>query len=215
VKREAARTAVLAALLLAGWYAVPALFTGDTAGQAQAHVVWPWLAAMQPVAGAVFALDGVLIGAGSGAVAIEAARLMPRGAVYAVERDPEQLACLERNIARHHASNVLVVAGEAPEALAGLPQPESVFVGGSGGRLREVLAAVQVRLRPGGRLVLNLTTLDHLAQARAWLAASGMGPQELVQLQVARAVPIADDERLAALNPVWILAATKLERTDG
>ncbi|MDP9241461.1 MAG: MATE family efflux transporter [Actinomycetota bacterium] len=55
---------VFAALLLAGWYLLPALFTGDSEVRAQAHVVWPWLAAMQPVAGAVFALDGVLIGAG-------------------------------------------------------------------------------------------------------------------------------------------------------
>lgn len=56
--------AMIAVLLLVGWYAVPALFTGDVAVQAQAHVVWPWFAVMQPAAGAVFALDGVLIGAG-------------------------------------------------------------------------------------------------------------------------------------------------------
>jgi len=56
--------AVFAALLVAGWYVVPALFTSDAHVQAQAHVVWPWLAAMQPLGGAVFALDGVLIGAG-------------------------------------------------------------------------------------------------------------------------------------------------------
>ncbi len=56
--------AVIGLALLAGWYAVPALFSSDPAVQAQAHVLWPWFAAMQPVAGAVFALDGVLIGAG-------------------------------------------------------------------------------------------------------------------------------------------------------
>jgi putative MATE family efflux protein len=55
---------VFAGLLLAGWYVVPALFTSDAHVQAQAHVVWPWFAAMQPLAGAVFALDGVLVGAG-------------------------------------------------------------------------------------------------------------------------------------------------------
>jgi putative MATE family efflux protein len=56
--------AVFAALLLAGWYAVPALFSSDPAVQAQAHLAWPWFAGMQPAAGVVFALDGVLIGAG-------------------------------------------------------------------------------------------------------------------------------------------------------
>lgn len=154
------------------------------------------------------------IGAGSGSVSIESA-LLCGGDVYAVERAPEQLTVLYANVASFHAARVQVIVGEAPEALGLLPTPDAVFVGGSGGRLREVLAVVQARLRPGGRLVLNLTMLDHLTQARAWLAASAMGTQELVQLQVTRAVPIADDERLAALNPVWILAATKLERTDG
>ncbi len=154
------------------------------------------------------------IGAGSGSVSIEAA-LLCGGDVYAMERAPEQVAVLRANLATFPAARVQAIVGEAPEALEPLPTPDAVFIGGSGGRLRDVLTAVQARLRPGGRLVLNLATLDHLAQARAWLAASGMGAQELVQLQVARAVPIADDERLAALNPVWILAATKLERTDG
>jgi putative MATE family efflux protein len=65
VTRYGGVTGVLFALgLLAGWYAVPALFTTDQAVLAQAHLAWPWFAAMQPAAGVVFALDGVLIGAG-------------------------------------------------------------------------------------------------------------------------------------------------------
>ncbi len=60
----AATGAAFAVGLLAGWYAVPALFTADPDVLAQAHLAWPWFAAMQPAAGVVFALDGVLIGAG-------------------------------------------------------------------------------------------------------------------------------------------------------
>jgi putative MATE family efflux protein len=59
--------AVFAALMAAGWYAVPALFSSDPAVQQQAHVLWPWLIAMMPVGGLVFALDGVLLGAGDNA----------------------------------------------------------------------------------------------------------------------------------------------------
>jgi precorrin-6Y C5,15-methyltransferase (decarboxylating) len=142
---------------------------------------------------------GVLwdIGAGSGAVAIEAARLMPRGAVYAVERDPEQLACLERNIARHHASNVLVVAGEAPEALAGLPQPESVFVGGSGGRLSELLERVP---RP---FVVNLAILEHVS-----LVLRRFPSGEVAQVSVARSAGIGDGHRLVSLNPVYVVSVS-------
>lgn len=154
------------------------------------------------------------IGAGSGSVSIEAA-LLSGGDVYAVERAAEQIGVLKTNVAAFHAASVRIVVGEAPEALASLPNPDAIFIGGSGGRLLDVLAAARARLRPGGRVVLNLATLDHLAQARAWLARSGMGDHELTQLQVARAVPIVQDERLAALNPVWVLAATKPERADG
>ena len=154
------------------------------------------------------------IGAGSGSVSIEAA-LLCGGRVYAVERSAEQWPELRANIAAFHAAGVQVVEGEAPEILAGLPPPDAVFVGGSGSRLRGVLDTVEARLRPGGRVVLNLTLLDHLADCRAWLAASGAWEQELIQLQVARAVSIAGDERLAALNPIWILGATKREQSRG
>ncbi len=142
--------------------------------------------------------DGVLwdVGAGSGALSIEAARLMPRGTVYAIERDGEQLACLERNVARHHAANVRLVAGEAPEALAGLPAPLSVFIGGSGGRLRELVEAVP---RP---FVANLALLEHVG-----LVLEHVPEAEVTQLSVARSSRMAGGRRLAALHPVFIVAA--------
>ncbi|HEV2886628.1 MAG TPA: MATE family efflux transporter [Jatrophihabitans sp.] len=58
---------LFAAVMAAGWYPIPALFTSDAGVREQAHVLWPWLVAMTPVAGVVFALDGVLLGAGDNA----------------------------------------------------------------------------------------------------------------------------------------------------
>ncbi|HEX6511883.1 MAG TPA: precorrin-6y C5,15-methyltransferase (decarboxylating) subunit CbiE [Chloroflexota bacterium] len=140
---------------------------------------------------------GVLwdVGAGSGALAIEAAGLMPRGAVYAIERDADHVACLRRNAARHGAGNVRVIQGEAPEALAGLPAPDAVFVGGSGGRLAELL---DVLPRP---LVMNLALLQHVS-----LVLEHFRDAEVVQLGVARSSSIASGHRLASLNPVFIVA---------
>jgi precorrin-6Y C5,15-methyltransferase (decarboxylating) len=153
---------------------------------------------------------GVLwdVGAGCGAVAIEAASLRPDALVCAVERDPQQLALLRGNVRRSTAGNVRVVAGEAPAALADLPDPDAVFIGGTGGRLAGVLDSVGGRLRPGGRLVLNLVTLDHLAEARACLDALGW-PHDVTQLSVARSTPIAGSVRLAALNPVFVMGAER------
>lgn len=148
------------------------------------------------------------IGAGSGAVAIEAASLCLDAQVWAVERAPAQCALLRENVRRFTAGNVHLVAAEAPEALAELPDPDAVFVGGNGGRLAAILDAVTGRMRPGGRLVLNLVALAHLAGAQARLADTGWRVG-VTEVSVARGVPIADSVRLSALNPVFILTAER------
>ena len=147
------------------------------------------------------------IGAGSGSVSIEAAGLCaPSGAVYAVERRAEQHACIRENIRRHSVPNVELVAGDAPDALAGLPDPDAVFVGGSGGRLEPILGTCLARLRPGGRLVLNMTTLEGVNAASRFLKGRGL-PFELTQVSLAHGMSIGDGTRLAPQNPVFIISA--------
>ena len=148
------------------------------------------------------------VGAGSGAVSIEAAWLCQPGQVSAVERSAEQRACAAENVARFAASNVRLVEGEAPAALEALPDPDAVFVGGSGGRLAPILEVSSRRLRPGGRLVANLATLESLHAATTTLASLGLA-WELAEVSVARAAPVAGaaHTRLAALNPVFVLSA--------
>ncbi|MCL4543385.1 MAG: precorrin-6y C5,15-methyltransferase (decarboxylating) subunit CbiE [Chloroflexi bacterium] len=156
--------------------------------------------------------EGVLwdIGAGSGSVSIEAASLTG-SRVYAIERNPDQIKCINANIAAHHAPNVTVVEGEAPTALEALPPPDSVFIGGSGGQLSAILGTVYRVLPAGGRVVLNLILLSHLQECREWFSARSGWHQELLSVHISRAVPVAGDVRLASLNPVWILAAQKME----
>jgi precorrin-6Y C5,15-methyltransferase (decarboxylating) len=146
------------------------------------------------------------VGAGCGSVSLEAAALLVGGRVYAVERDPAQLGYLQANAAARPMPALAIVAGEAPAALAGLPDPDAVFLGGSGGRLEAVLAHVAARLRPGGRLVANFATLEHLHLATSWLNAQGWA-MDLVQLAVARADDLAGLTHLVALNPVFVLTA--------
>ncbi|HVA87421.1 MAG TPA: precorrin-6y C5,15-methyltransferase (decarboxylating) subunit CbiE [Candidatus Saccharimonadales bacterium] len=145
------------------------------------------------------------VGAGCGSVAIEAASLLRHGRVYAIERDPEQTAFLAENRRRFGAGNVVVAAAEAPAALADLPDPDAVFVGGSGGELAAILRMAMKRLRPGGRIVANVIGLEHLGQIvgeernPAWSV-------EVIQVSVARSTPTAGLTRLAALNPVFVVA---------
>jgi len=152
------------------------------------------------------------VGAGSGAVSLDAARLAHSGRVYAVEREADACKIIEQNRRRHRALNVAVVYGAAPEALVDLPEPDAVFIGGSGGKLKPILETVCRRLKPGGRLVLNLVTLENLTLAREHLAARQFkGGLNLIQ--VSRGADIAAMTRLEALSPVYIVTGEKDARS--
>jgi precorrin-6Y C5,15-methyltransferase (decarboxylating) len=147
------------------------------------------------------------VGAGSGSLSVEAAGLCaPSGKVYAIERLPEQQACIDANIRRHGPGNVHVVAGEAPSVLSDLPDPDAVFIGGSGGKLEPIVDTSLRRLLPSGRLVVTLATLESLHTVSTLLNARGL-PFDLVQVSIARGVSIGDGTRLAPLNPVFIVSA--------
>jgi precorrin-6B C5,15-methyltransferase / cobalt-precorrin-6B C5,C15-methyltransferase len=148
------------------------------------------------------------IGAGSGAVAIEAAQLAHHGQVYAIEPKPADQAMIEANVAEFGVPNVQVVAGRAPDALAGLPDPDAVFVGGTGRQVGAVLAAAFARLRPGGRLAVNVATVDGLASAHQALKDMA-GEVQLWNVAVARGIEQMDRARFQAVNPTFLLAVTK------
>lgn len=139
---------------------------------------------------------GVLwdVGAGSGSLAVECARLRPALTVVAVERRGDDAARIRYNAAAHGVA-VTVVQGEAPEALDALPDPHRAFVGGGG---LAVLDAVLARLRRHGRAVATYAALDRAAAATQRLGS-------MVQVGVARAEWLPDGGvRLAAENPVFL-----------
>lgn len=140
-------------------------------------------------------VSGVLwdVGAGSGSVAIECARLRPRLRVFAVERDPVDAERIRSN-ARLHGAAVTVVTGSAPDALIALPSPDRVFIGGGG---IDVLDACLERLVESGTLVATHVIVDRAAHS--WRRLGNM-----VQISVSRGQSIAGGVRLDAQNPVFI-----------
>ncbi|MDA8162549.1 MAG: precorrin-6y C5,15-methyltransferase (decarboxylating) subunit CbiE [Desulfobacteraceae bacterium] len=118
---------------------------------------------------------GVLwdIGAGSGSISIETARLSSALEVYAIESDINEISNIRRNINAFRTWNVISIHGEAPEILSGLPAPDRVFIGGSGGRLAGIIAAVSSRLQKGGRVVVNAVTGKTKKDAPRLLAGAG------------------------------------------
>ena len=150
------------------------------------------------------------IGAGAGSVGLEAARLVPHGHVWAIEKNADDAANARRNAVRLRATNYTLVDGKAPQHLAQWPAPNAVFIGGSGGELDALITLILDRLQPGGRLVMNFVTLENMATAVATLNARN-ADWDCLQLQANRSQPILDMHRMAAQNPVWIITARKDE----
>jgi precorrin-6Y C5,15-methyltransferase (decarboxylating) len=158
---------------------------------------------------------GVLwdVGAGVGSVGLEALRLRPHLQLWAVERRPGAADLIRQNAKRFAVEPAGVVEGEAPGALADLPPPDRVLVGGGGRSRRAVLQAVLARLKPEGKVVIPLATLEALAELRADLDSAGL-QVAVTQVQAWRGVPLADGTRLAPLNPVFVLKAWPVGRAS-
>jgi precorrin-6Y C5,15-methyltransferase (decarboxylating) len=148
------------------------------------------------------------IGAGSGSVGLECARLCPDGHVYAVEKNVDDAAIALRNKRALHITNYSLAHARAPQGLDAWPDPDAVFIGGSGGELAELIALCLRRLRSDGWLVMNFVTFENLAVATATLQTAN-ATWDVVQIQAARSQPILHMHRLAAENPVWIVAAQR------
>jgi precorrin-6Y C5,15-methyltransferase (decarboxylating) len=148
------------------------------------------------------------LGAGSGSVSIEADHLLPNGRIFAVERNPQCIEFIKENLNKFNARHVTLVEGEAPECLETLPDPDRVFIGGSGGNLWKILEAVDLRLPAEGRVVINAVTLDTLTAATEYFDNAGY-QVEVTTVNIARTRPLTDYKTFEAYNPVYIIAAVK------
>jgi precorrin-6Y C5,15-methyltransferase (decarboxylating) len=148
------------------------------------------------------------VGAGSGSVAIEAASLAKPGIVYAIEQDATDYHLILINAETFHIENLKAVHGSAPAVFRGLPAPDSAFVGGTGHEVARVLGAAYDALRPKGRLVVNVATLESLNATYAVLKALAK-PVDVLLVNVARGVEQLETLRFEAVNPTFLLAVTK------
>ena len=144
------------------------------------------------------------VGAGTGSVSLEMAYANGGAPVWAVERLPEARAVLEENRRRLGGWNVRPVSGEAPAALAGLPAPDAVFIGGTRGRLGPILDAA-LAANPAARICLTAIALETLAAALDACTARGL-EAEITQIAAAHAA--GRPHLLRAANPVFLITAT-------
>jgi precorrin-6Y C5,15-methyltransferase (decarboxylating)/cobalt-precorrin-6B (C15)-methyltransferase len=149
------------------------------------------------------------VGGGTGALALEIARLLPAGAVHTLERDPEAIELLELNRRRFGIDNLHIHQGQAPADLALLPPgPDRVLLE-VGRPLREVLQSVWAPLQPGGRLVISTVDLEGLVDATDQLAQLGAVAVQVVQATVHRMHRRGSQAKLAAAEPLFVIAAER------
>lgn len=150
--------------------------------------------------------QGVLwdIGAGSGSISLEAARLCPGLMIYAVERHPEEVANIKANIRKYQCHTIQIHDGMAPDVLADLPDPDRVFIGGSGGNLPEIIARAATRLKSNGILVANAVLAATAEAAPALMKAQNL-TIDISKIRVTRKNGDTDEE----LSPITIIRGRK------
>lgn len=148
------------------------------------------------------------IGAGSGSVAIEAARLADPGTVYAIEELATDYHLILANAESLGVKNVKAIHGSAPAVFGGLPAPDAIFVGGIGPQVAHLIEAAYRALRPSGRLVINVASLELLSAIYATLK-SLTHPVQAMLVNVARGVEQMETIRFEAVNPTFLLWVQK------
>jgi precorrin-6Y C5,15-methyltransferase (decarboxylating) len=148
------------------------------------------------------------IGAGSGSVSIEAAQIASGGTVYAIEMDPVDFPLIANNAGRFGVTNVVPVFGRAPEAWSNLPDPDAIFVGGSGRGIGRLVEQAFARLKPGGRLVAEVLSIESLASVNEVLNKASASVH-VWMVNLARGTYQLERVRFEAMNPRFLFTAVK------
>lgn len=153
------------------------------------------------------------IGAGTGSVSVELSRLCPSARVYGIEKTAAGHSLIQQNQRRLGSANLFPVYGSAPDALAALPDPDRIFIGGSGGHLSDILDLCARRLRPEGRIVLAIATLEHTGTVLSWADGcpnpASPWQVQLRQIQVQHGVRVGSLTRWQPLTPITLTTLKK------
>ena len=147
------------------------------------------------------------LGAGSGSISVAAARMHPGLTVFAVDQHPEAFANVKKNIRQFGCYNIIPIQGEATAVVNGLPDPDRVFIGGSGGKLSAIIGQAADRLSIGGRMVVNGVIGATVAEAPQCMAEHGL-KVDVARVQIERTT-FPETEPGKVLNPITVMTGRK------
>lgn len=148
------------------------------------------------------------VGAGSGSLAIEAASIATQGKVFAIEMDAEDYGLMIENAKMFDVPSLVPVHGQAPEAWKDLPDPDAIFVGGSGRMVPDLVSEAIRRLKPKGTIVVNVSSPDNLVAVQTKLDETQLRT-DMRMINIARGQYQLERVRFDALNPTFLVFGRK------
>lgn len=145
------------------------------------------------------------IGSGTGSIAVEIAGFSDEIKVFAVEYKEEAVSLIAQNKEKFELNNIEIVSGKAPDGLEELPVPTHAFIGGSGGRMKEILSALYQK-NSQMRVVINAISMETICEIKEVLSTFSIQNEDVVQMQISRAKRVGAYHLMQAENPVWICA---------
>ena len=147
------------------------------------------------------------VGTGTGTIAVQGSLLCPKGKVVTIERDEDAIEAALQNIEKFQCTNLQLIRKDAIEALEDITEKfDSIFIGGSGGVLREIIQLSYTLLKEAGVMVLNFVTIDNVYKAMNELKKLNM---EVACTQVSVSKTKGDSYMLFSNNPIFIVEAKK------
>lgn len=150
------------------------------------------------------------IGAGSGSITVEAALKSTAGIIYAVEKKEEAVELIKKNCNKFKLSNVKIIEKEAPDGFEQLPPADRIFIGGSGGFLKEIISSSDQNLKNGGKIIITAVTVNTLSTAVSQFEQLNY-QIDITNISVTKTKKVKDYHMFKALNPVYIISAQKEE----
>lgn len=145
------------------------------------------------------------VGAGTGSVSIEMAKMASLGSVYAIEKNGDAAALLYKNKQHFAVDHLDIIEGPAPQACVDLPVPTHAFIGGSAGNLKEIMQLL-LKKNPNVRMVINCITLETVAEALDCLKTLPVTDTDIVQIMVGKSKETGSYHMMMGQNPIYIIS---------